>query len=382
MSRPTSGACTASSAAPTSQTAPIAAAPQPARDEVQRAEHARIAEEQRRQRHQREPGREAGGCAARAASAAAEGCSAGGASRAAAPTTREHDGEPGERAEDRCAADQRRGGADDRAEERAEDGRAHRAAEQLAAALARRGREQPRERSRPGERAAAALEEARGEQRPRSCPRRRSRRSRGPSPVRPTSTARRAPSRAAAKPPGQAADQRAGRVRGDEHAGTRLREPELVREMRQERRQRGVQHRVDEDERRRAAADGASRPRYQRSTAPRLPIMTDGTAFGFSSCSSRSPSAGTSRAAARPAARPRRPSPGGDARPAGVGDELRRGHRLQGWYAENGTYAGATLPPVRRYLVAPTPPRTASRPAPLRRARGRPGRAAAAGPCV
>ena len=49
-------------------------------------------------------------------------------------------------------------------------------------------------------------------------------------------------------PARQPGDERARRVGRDEDARPRLREPELVREVRQERRQRRVQHRVDEDE--------------------------------------------------------------------------------------------------------------------------------------
>ena len=68
------------------------------------------------------------------------------------------------------------------------------------------------------------------------------------------SSCRRAPSastptRAATIPLGIAPEERAGRVRGREHAGAVLAEPELVRVVRQQRRQRREEERVDEDDR-------------------------------------------------------------------------------------------------------------------------------------
>src|SRR5205085_3890692 len=48
---------------------------------------------------------------------------------------------------------------------------------------------------------------------------------------------------------GEAAEERAACVRGDERAGSRLRQVEVVREMREERRERREEHRVDPDER-------------------------------------------------------------------------------------------------------------------------------------
>ena len=110
-----------------------------------------------------------------------------------------------------------------RSEQRSEDGRAHRGSDQLAAALARGRREQPRERTCPGEAAAHALQETRPGERPVAV---------GEG----EAEARKAHQREAdedgaprAEPcccgsSRQPAHQRAGRVGGDEDAGSRLRE--------------------------------------------------------------------------------------------------------------------------------------------------------------
>ena len=159
-----------------------------------------------------------------------------------------HDREPRERGEDDVPPDQRRGRADHRPEQRAEDGCAHGGPDHLAAALARRGGEQPREGARPREAAADALQEAGAGERPEAVGER-------------EAEAREAHQRQAdedgaprPEPCGrgsarQSADERAGRVRGDEHADPRLREAERVLEVGEERRERRVEHRVHPDER-------------------------------------------------------------------------------------------------------------------------------------
>ena len=63
---------------------------------------------------------------------------------------------------------------------------------------------------------------------------------------RPSTVVGRTPARAASQPPGSAPSERAGGVGGDEQPGRRLRDPELLDVVRQQRRDRGVERRVDE----------------------------------------------------------------------------------------------------------------------------------------
>ena len=65
--------------------------------------------------------------------------------------------------------------------------------------------------------------------------------------ARPTTTASFGPKRAAARPPGTPPSSGTGSEGADEQAGAGLREAELVRVARHERRERAEQHRVDED---------------------------------------------------------------------------------------------------------------------------------------
>ena len=243
--RPASGACTVSSAAATSHTPPIAAAPQPAAARWSGASTPRMPNRSEPSDMRPRPVRNVGFRSART-TAAIDGCSPGaGSMRSAHAPSTSDDAASTEKttlATDECGR-----GADDRPEHRAERRRAHRRPHHLPAPLAGHDREQPRERARPREAAAAALEEARREERPEAAgegeAEAREPDERQPDEHRP---ARAEPRRR--DPAGDPGDERAARVGGDEHAGPRLRQPELVREVRQERRQDREQHRVDEDE--------------------------------------------------------------------------------------------------------------------------------------
>ncbi len=213
---------------------------------MERRERRDDAEEQRRERHQRETAEE--DRSAQRALHRAERRALGRSRLDPERPRTEHDREPGKRGEDDVAAGRDRDHADDRPEQRPEHGGAHRRPDHLPAPLARGGREQPRERARPCERAAASLEEPRRGERTRSCPANAKPRLAKPISVRPTRTARREPSRAAAAPPGSPPTSAPAAYARDEHAGSRLRQVERLREVGEKRRERRVEHRVDPDE--------------------------------------------------------------------------------------------------------------------------------------
>ena len=138
--------------------------------------------------------------------------------------------------------------AEHRAEERAGDRKRERLTDQGAAPSRGRRRHEPRERPRPRERAREPLEEAREVELPRLVgkPERGGRRR----------DAAHADEHRRLDPPPRRHDpardrteERAGRVGGRQNAGSGLSEPELVRVVRQQRRQRGEEEGVDEDDR-------------------------------------------------------------------------------------------------------------------------------------
>ena len=245
---PTSGAAVASNKTATSQTPLIASAPSPS---TSRWSGARTPSAPKRSTGARRAKRSR---AFAVPSTRRRGAIPAARSARVATTSRR----PRPRARGRCSAthaeralDARHGcdPADHRPEHRAEDRDAHRASDQTSTRVRGRVRDQPREARRPGARARGALEEARGARaadslcaKPKSAvvivmP---------PSPMRIVGLT---PRRVARMPAGIPADERAERVRARENARAGLRQPELLRVMRQQRRQRRVEHRVDEDDR-------------------------------------------------------------------------------------------------------------------------------------
>ena len=220
-SRPESGEIAVSSAALTSQTAPMAAASQPAAARWSGASVERTPKRNDGNAIRARPPRKYGLCSARRI-ADQDGSFRRNRLDPQRPRG-EDDREAGERREHHVAADERGRRSDHRPEQRSEHGRAHRGSDQLAAALARGRGEQPRERTGPGEAAAHALQETRPGERPEAV---------GEGEAEARKAHQRQPDEDGAPraepccrgSSRQAADERAGRVRGDEDAGSRLRE--------------------------------------------------------------------------------------------------------------------------------------------------------------
>src|SRR5581483_4169899 len=168
---------------------------------------------------------------------------------------RRHRRRPGDEAE-REDADRGEGDADPcdpcdrpehRPEERAGHRRRERAPDRRAAPLDGRRREEPGERAGPRERARAALQETGGIEQPGAVAETEGDGADGHDREADEDRSLRARTRGD-DPAGHRADERAGRVRAGEHARAGLAEAELVRVVRQERRQRGEEERVEEDD--------------------------------------------------------------------------------------------------------------------------------------
>ena len=133
-------------------------------------------------------------------------------------------------------------------EDRAEDRDAERRADHLAAPLARRRDGEPRERSCPRRGARDALDEARAAECERAV-RGSEREARDGEQEEPCDDGALRPEPRSRQPARDAAEERARAVRADEEPCAGLREAELLRVRRDERRQRGEEQRVDEDDR-------------------------------------------------------------------------------------------------------------------------------------
>ena len=188
--------------------------------------------------------------------AAATRAHAGDAHRASIPGVatdprRERGGDRGDGAEDDLGPGDGRDAADHRAEQDAEDRRGERGADHLAAAFRGRGREQPAEalRSRRRRRRAPSAKRARSRTTTLSAKAKTTLET--PSSAQPREH-RRPGSRSGRRgsPDGSAASRVPGGVGGAEDAGRGLREAEVVGVSRQQRRDRRVEHRLDEDHRR------------------------------------------------------------------------------------------------------------------------------------
>jgi len=135
-----------------------------------------------------------------------------------------------------------------RARERTGDRRAHRSADHLPAPLARRGAGDPGHRPGPRRRSAHALHEARRvEHRDRIGEGEGDAGSHHQAQSQQHGCAHSGPRREVAA--GYGADERAGRIGGNEHSGGRFGQAELILEARQQRRDRRVERCVDEHDR-------------------------------------------------------------------------------------------------------------------------------------
>ena len=252
-----SGATTISIAAETMKTAGDCGRAPAGVPELERDEHCDDPEEERREHHH--PERAEDERAADGLAESARRLRLGGHRRGPQRPDEQAEGESGDRGERRPRADRLRRRPDCRPEQRAEDGRADGGAQHLAAPLPRRAGDEPGQRPGPGERAPDALREpsdaelfgraGEAERDARDCHQEEPRDHRAAGPE-----ARRG------DPAGDRTDERAERIGPDEEPCLALREPELVRVVRQQGHERRVQHRVGERDR----ADEEQEPAHRR----------------------------------------------------------------------------------------------------------------------